>query len=74
MIVPHHQWKGAAAIAISLIGIVAVLKGGLLMIAPNIGAEMTEAVVRTPSVLLIAAVVELLVGLWLSFVGWLSKA
>ena len=43
------------------------------MIAPSLGAEMTAAVVRTPSILLIAAGIELLVGLWLTFVGWLSK-
>jgi hypothetical protein len=73
MIAAHHHWTSPAAIVISLIGIVAALKGALLMIAPGLGAEMTATVVRTPSVLLIAAGIELLAGLWLSFVGWLSK-
>jgi hypothetical protein len=70
----HHHWTGASAIVISLIGVVAALKGASLMIAPSLGAEMTAAVVRTPLLLLIVAGVALLVGLWLSVVGWLSKA
>src|SRR4026209_1021733 len=40
----HHHWSDAAAIVISVIGIVAALKGASLMIAPSLGSEMTEAV------------------------------
>jgi len=53
--------------------VAAALKGAWLMIAPDLGAEMTATIVRTPAVLPIAAALELLVGLWLSYVGWLSK-
>jgi hypothetical protein len=73
MIAAHHHWSGAAAIVISLIGIAATLKGASLMIVPDLGTEMTAAVVHTPAVLLIAAGVELLVGVWLSLVGWFSR-
>jgi hypothetical protein len=73
MIAAHHHWSSAAAVVISLIGIAAALKGASLMIAPELGTEMTAAVVQTPAALVIAAGVELLIGLWLSFVGWLSK-
>jgi len=73
IITAHPHWKGAAALAISLIGIVAGLKGASLMIAPDLGAEMTVALVRAPYVLAIASGVELLIGIWLSFVGWLAK-
>lgn len=73
MIALHHHWTSAAAIVLSLIGIVVALKGAWLMAAPVLGAELTDAVVRRPSILLTAAGVELLVGLWLSYVGWLSK-
>jgi hypothetical protein len=74
IIASHHHWTGASAIAISTIGIVVALKGAWLMIAPNLGGELTAAVARTPALLLLAAAVELLLGLWLSYVGWLSKA
>ena len=70
IIAAHHHWTSAAAIAISLIGILVALKGAMLMIAPGFGAEFTAAVVRTTPVLLIAAALELLAGLWLTSVGW----
>ena len=73
IIAAHHHWTSAAAIVISLIGIVVALKGAMLMIAPGFGAALTAAVVRAPPVLLIAAAVELLVGVWLTAVGWLSR-
>ena len=70
----HHHWDSAAAIAISLIGIAAALKGALLMIAPTLGSAMTVTVVQTPPLMLIAIVLELAVGLWLSYVGWFQRS
>ncbi|HEX4741507.1 MAG TPA: hypothetical protein VH353_09260 [Caulobacteraceae bacterium] len=66
----HHHWTGASAIVISLIGVLAALKGAALMISPTLGAELTAVATRTPALLMVVAVVLLLVGLWLSFVGW----
>ena len=74
MIAMHHHWTRPAAVVISLIGIVAALKGASLMIAPSLGVEMTNAAVSSPLILMAAAGAALLVGLWLSFVGWLSKS
>ncbi|HEY1926730.1 MAG TPA: hypothetical protein VGG92_04630 [Caulobacteraceae bacterium] len=71
IICAHHHWTGASAVVISLIGVGASLKGATLMIAPGLGSDLTAAVVRTPSILIVAATVALLVGLWLSFVGWI---
>ncbi|MBB2169649.1 hypothetical protein HLH36_15050 [Gluconacetobacter aggeris] len=70
----HLRWESPSAIAISLIGIVITLKGAVLMVVPSLGAAMTAAVVETPPLLLIAAAIVLLLGLWLSFVGWTSRA
>jgi hypothetical protein len=70
----HHHWSRASAVTISLIGVAVALKGAWLMIAPDLGAGMTATVVRTPPVLLVVAVVEIVVGLWLSYVGWRSRA
>jgi len=69
----HHHWSSPAAIAISLIGFAAALKGGLLMIAPTLGSAMSVAVVQALPVLIIAIVLELALGLWLSYVGWFQK-
>lgn len=69
----HHHWSSAAAIVITVIGIAAAIKGAMLMIAPTLGSEITAAVVRTQIVLWIAALIELAIGLWLSYAGWLTK-
>ena len=65
----HHHFSSAAAIAITLIGALAAIKGALLMIAPELGAPLTAAAVRSPF-LIIAIAIDLLLGLWLTYVGW----
>ena len=70
VLVAHHHWSSFSAALISLIGVSATLKGVSLMIAPGLGAEMTEAIVRAPIILQAAICLQLLMGLWLCFVGW----
>lgn len=70
----HHHWSSPAAIAITLIGAVATLKGAWLMVAPQLGAPLTALVVRADPVLLIVAICVVVVGAWLSFVGWFAKS
>ncbi|OQW55347.1 MAG: hypothetical protein A4S17_06470 [Proteobacteria bacterium HN_bin10] len=69
----HHHWSSPAAIAITLMGFAAAIKGAWLMIAPDWGADATEAIVATPSALTAAAAFELLLGAWLTAVGWFAK-
>jgi len=66
----HHHWSSFSAGVISFIGLAAALKGASLMIAPDLGEELTDAVTRTPFIFEGAIGLELLLGLWLSFVGW----
>jgi hypothetical protein len=66
----HHHWTSASAIAVSLIGIVAVLKGACLMVVPLFGAQITAWVIHAPLLLALVAIVMLVVGLWLSVSGW----
>ena len=73
MLSAHHHWSNAAASVISFVGIAASVKGAWLMVAPEWGAEATEAIVAAPYVLVAAAVIELALGAWLTFVGWFSK-
>jgi hypothetical protein len=70
----HHHWTSPSAILVSLIGILAALKGASLMIAPELGADMTDAVVRTPSYLWVGIGVDFLLGLWLTITGWFRPA
>jgi hypothetical protein len=73
IVAAHHHWTGPSAAVISLIGIIATMKGAWLMIAPGLGLEVTASVVRAPNLLLVVAGIEFLVGCWLSFVGWRLK-
>lgn len=70
LLVAHHHWSSVSAGMISFIGFAAALKGASLMIAPGLGVELTDAVVRAPVILEGAIYLELLLGLWLCFVGW----
>jgi len=74
VVATHHHFTSLAAIVISLVGIVAVAKGASLMIAPDVGAAMTHAIAVNVAFLSGAAALLLLVGLWLSFVGWFAGA
>lgn len=69
----HPIWRGPAALVVSFVGLAAVLKGAWLMIAPHWGADVTAALIATPFALEAAAGFEILVGLWLIYVGRLSK-
>ena len=71
----HHHWTSAIAIVVSLIGIAAAFKGALLHDRSRCWCRGDcWSVVWTPVFLSIMASAALLVGLWLSFAGWLSKA
>jgi hypothetical protein len=74
MIAAHHHWSSAAAVVISLVGVAASLKGAWLMLAPQWGAEATEALVAAPYALEAAAAFEFVLGAWLTFVGWFAKS
>ncbi len=73
VIAAHHHWNSAAAAAISLVGVAAAFKGAWLMIAPDLGAEMTAVFAEAPYALMITACVEGLIGLWLTIVGWRAR-
>lgn len=70
----HHDFGSPVAAAITLIGIAGALKGAWLLVAPQLGAPLTAAVVRASPALIVIALVMIVVGAWLSFVGWLSNA
>lgn len=73
LLAAHHHWSSPAAIIISFVGVAATLKGASLMIAPDLGAALTASAVAAPPALTIAAVLEMLLGLWLSYVGWIAR-
>lgn len=73
MVAAHHHWNGVTAGLVSFVGLSATLKGAWLMIAPQLGADLTTRVLVTTPLLVGGAVVVLATGLWLTAKGWLSK-
>jgi hypothetical protein len=70
-IVAFHQfWRGAAAIIISVLGWLLVVRGILLIAFPGIFASVADRMIGAPAGWIAAFVVMALIGLYLTYVGW----
>lgn len=74
LFVSHHHWTSPAAIVISLLGLLTLVRGAIFIAAPGFLAGVATQAVQAPPALWIAGSVVLLAGLWLAYVGWLSKS
>ncbi|KKC05390.1 hypothetical protein [Mycobacterium nebraskense] len=70
IVAAHQSWHGAAAIIVSLIGWVIVLRGLLLVAFPKFFASLAKDMIGAQAWWITACVVFALVGLYLSYVGW----
>jgi hypothetical protein len=74
-IVAFHQiWRGAAAIIISLLGWLMVLRGFVLIAFPGVFASVADRMIGVGAIWIAAFVVMALVGLYLTYVGWRPAA
>ncbi|MEZ6023748.1 MAG: hypothetical protein R3C16_10140 [Hyphomonadaceae bacterium] len=69
----HHHWNGAVAIAVSLIGVLTILRGALLMLSPSLLAGPANQLMNAGPAPMLAGLVAAIVGLWLTWAGWLSR-
>lgn len=72
----HQYWSRPSAIVISVLGWYLLLRGLVLLYAPQLYARATSAAVGSyHSVLYVrlGAGVMLMVGLWLTYAGWIAK-
>lgn len=74
MIALHTRWDGPAAIAITLFGWITFIRSALLVLAPSIVSSLAISIARLPALPLILAAILLMLGLWLTFVGWFAKS
>lgn len=71
-IVAFHQfWRGAAAIIVSVLGWALVVRGTFLMAFPDTFASLADRMIGATGIWQGAYVVMALIGLYLSYVGWL---
>ncbi|MET0181277.1 MAG: hypothetical protein ABW199_00165 [Caulobacterales bacterium] len=66
----HRHWSSVTAAIITIVGVMATLKGASLMAAPELGADMTIALLREPILLTLGALLDVALGAWLTFIGW----
>lgn len=73
LIAAHHHWNSAPAIAISLLAVLTIVRGVTLLFAPSLLTGLVHTFLNLGPGALIAGIVALIVGAWLSFVGWFAK-
>lgn len=70
----HHHWSGAPAFVISLLGVLTIIRGITLLFAPSLLTGLVHQAMNLGPGALIAGAIALLIGAWLTFVGWFAKS
>lgn len=74
LIAAHHHWNSPPAIAISLIAVLTIVRGVTLLLAPSLLTGLVHTFLNLGPGALVAGAIALLLGAWLTFVGWFAKA
>jgi hypothetical protein len=74
LIAAHHHWNSAPAIAVSLLGVLTIVRGITLLFAPGLVAGLAHQFLNLGPGALVAGVVALALGAWLTYVGWFAKS
>lgn len=66
----HQVWRGAAAIIVSVLGWVLVVRGLVLLASPELFESIADRVISTVGIWQVVYVATALIGLYLTYVGW----
>lgn len=69
----HQYWRGAAAIIVSLVGWLVVLRGVMLVAFPQTFVSVAESMVGAEAWWRAICIAFALVGLYLTYVGWIAR-
>jgi hypothetical protein len=72
IIANHNVWSSPAAFVISLLGWLMALRGVMLLAVPGWAARVATSAIAAGWIVPTVAIILALVGLWLTFVGWVS--
>ena len=70
----HQYWSSVSAVLISLFGWYMALRGIVLLAAPDLYARAGAASMHYMLFVQIGFGVIVLIGLWLTFAGWIARA
>lgn len=68
----HQRWGSFTAIVITLIGWLFVIRGGIMLLAPDLILESANFVESNRRSLPIAGCAAALLGVWLSYTGYIA--
>ena len=69
----HHHWNSAPAFVISLLAVLTIVRGVVLLFAPDLLTALLHQAPNLGPGALVAGIITLLIGAWLTFVGWIAK-
>jgi hypothetical protein len=69
----HHRWSGLPAIIITVLALATIVRGVILMFAPNALSSVAAQALSAGPIMMIGGLIALILGAWLSFVGWFAK-
>lgn len=70
----HHHWSNPPAVVINILALATIFRGIVLMFAPNALAGVAAAALSAGPIMMIGGAIALLIGAWLTFVGWFAKS
>lgn len=70
----HNTWTMDWSVIITIIGWIALIKGIVILVQPKILITLTKAILKKESILKIEAIVIIIIGLALSFLGFCPKS
>jgi hypothetical protein len=66
----HQQWKGAAAVIVSVLGWLTTIKGVVIMAFPGSYASVANVMTDRNGLFIADVILVGLTGLYLTYVGW----
>jgi hypothetical protein len=72
LIALHQRWNGISAILISLLGWLFTLRGAVLLLGPDLIHQGARFILATPIALPVAGCVTALIGVWLTYSGYIA--
>jgi hypothetical protein len=74
LLAAHHHWTCPPAVAITLLGLLTIIRGVTLLFAPSLLTGLVHAFLNLGPGALVAGAVALVLGAWLTFVGWFARS
>ena len=70
----HNTWTKDLSVIITIIGWIALIKGILILVRPNLMIALTKAIMKNKNFLKIEAIIVIIIGLLFAFLGFCPKS